>query len=53
MFLILENLFKKRELTVYHPESSGIKITVYRSWWKTLFLNNDFATLSEVIAKNK
>jgi hypothetical protein len=44
-----------KTLTVFHPESPGIKLTVQRGFLGQIFKPIDFATLSEVLFhyKNK
>ena len=36
-------------MVVWHPESPGVKIVVYRNWFQRLIYPNEFATLSETI----
>ena len=45
---------KKKKLTgkkvnVWHPESPGVRLTVYRNWFQRLFYPKHFATLGEAI----
>lgn len=40
-------LFKTRPYTVWHSESPGVKVLVFRNWLQDLFLSPDFAGLSE------
>lgn len=43
----------KRTLSVWHPESPGIRLNVRRGFWGRLFKPRDFATLGEVIAAHR
>lgn len=40
---------KKTIKLVWHPESPGMKMFVYRTWWQRLWRPKDFATLGEVL----
>ena len=40
-------LFKTRPYVVFHPESPGIKVLVFRNWIHDLFYSKDFASGSE------
>lgn len=43
----------KRKIILWHPDSPGIKVTVYRGWIKRLFYPREFATLSETLKSLK
>ena len=49
VLITIYSFFKKKEMTVFHPESPGVKITVYRNGIQRLLLPRDFATLKETI----
>jgi len=36
-------------MTLWHPDSPGMKVVVTRTWVGRLFKNRDFATLGETI----
>ena len=40
-------LFKTRPYVVFHPESPGIKVLVFRNWIHDLLYSKDFASSSE------
>ena len=40
---------KTKKLILFHPESPGMKIIVYRTFLGGLFKDSDFATLNETI----
>lgn len=40
-------MMKKQIKLVFHPESPGEQIFVYRTWWQRLWRPRDFATLGE------
>lgn len=40
---------RKQIKLVFHPESPGEQIFVYRTWWQRLWRPRNFATLSEAI----
>jgi len=40
---------KTKKLILFHPESPGMKIIVYRNFLGGLFKDSDFATLNETI----
>jgi len=43
----------KTKLILWHPESPGMKVTVYRNWLQRLLYPKDFATLGEVLRMYK
>lgn len=40
---------RKKIKLVFHPESPGEQIFVYRTWWQRLWRPKSFATLREAI----
>lgn len=40
-------LFKTRPYVVWHPESPGVKVLVFRNWIQDMFYDRDFAGASE------
>ena len=39
----------KKKMFLWHPESSGERVVVYRGWFKRLFWPSAFATLGETL----
>jgi hypothetical protein len=46
-------MFGLRAEWLYHPESPGCWVLVYRGFWGRLFKSRDFATLGEAIFYSK
>lgn len=47
MWLVIMRLFKTRPYVVFHPESPGLKVLVFRNWIHDLLYSKDFASSSE------
>ena len=45
----MNNPFKRKKMTVFHPDSPGMKVVVYRNWFQRKILSDKFATLRETI----
>jgi hypothetical protein len=41
-----------KKYILFHPESPGVRVIVYRNWFQHLFRPNHFATLNECILIN-
>lgn len=44
----MKKFLRLKSVSVFHPESPGIRVTVTRSWLGRLFKPSDFATLGEM-----
>lgn len=40
---------RKKVKLVWHPESPGMKMMVFRNWWQRLWRPKNFATLGEAL----
>lgn len=45
----MKNLFKREPVTLWHPASPGVKVTVRRNWFERKLKSKHFATLGECI----
>lgn len=44
---------RRQPVTLFHPDSPGVRVTVMRSWFGRLFYSNDFATLGECLRASR
>ena len=45
--MVIMRLFKTRPYVVFHPESPGVKVLVFRNWIQDLIYPKDFASSAE------
>ena len=45
----MKGIGTKKKLVLFDPESPGMKVVVYRGWFKQIFWPSAFATLGEAM----